>query len=106
MLLKIFLLLAFTHLVADFILQDDFQAQNKGKNGFIMLVHVAIWSGTIGLVLNYLGLFEWWKLAMLFAGHFIIDSWKCHKPDKTYALTRDLWIDQGLHFVQLLICLI
>jgi len=105
-LFKFLLILIFIHLIADFVLQDDFQAMNKGKNKFIMFVHVAIWSGSIGIILSYLGLFEWWKLLMLFIGHYIIDIWKSTKIDKTYALTRDLWIDQSLHLIQLIICLI
>ena len=107
--MKIFtliLILFWVHLVADFVLQDDFMAQNKGKNRFLMFVHIALWTGAICLALNCMGLFVWWKFAMLLVGHFVIDTWKATKEDKTYALTRDLYIDQALHFVQLLLCLI
>lgn len=103
--LILLLILIWVHLIADFVLQDDFQATMKGKNRFIMFVHAAIWAGAICIVLYFVGLFAWWKLVMLLVGHFIIDTWKVTKADKTYALTRDLWIDQGLHFVQLLLCL-
>lgn len=105
-LLILILILLWVHLIADFVLQDDFQATMKGKNRFIMLVHAAIWAGAICVAIYFMGLFAWWKLIMLLVGHFIIDTWKATKSDKTYALTRDLWIDQSLHFVQLLLCLI
>ena len=99
------LILIWVHLIADFILQDDFQAQNKGKNWFIMFVHAAIWTGAICIAIWFMGLFAWWKLIMLLVGHYLIDTWKAQKVDKTYALTLDLWLDQALHFIQLIICL-
>ena len=100
------LILIWLHLFGDYHLQDDFQAQNKGKNDFILFVHSALWTGLICIGLFIVGLFAWWKIIMLLMGHFIIDRWKARKEDKTYSLTRDLWLDQGLHFIQLLLCLV
>ena len=94
------------HLLADFPLQGEFLASVKGKYDYLLFCHAAIWTGAVSAGLIALGLFTWWKVVMLLVGHFLIDRWKARKEDKTYALTRDLWIDQSLHFVQLLLCLI
>lgn len=102
--LTAFCVLLWLHFIGDYPLQGDFIANMKGKNDFILFCHVAIWTGYISIGLAWFCLFAWWKVAMLLIGHFVIDRWKARKEDKTYALTRDLWIDQALHFVQLLIC--
>lgn len=104
--LTTFLILLWLHLLGDYILQDDFQAANKGKYDFILLVHVLLWTGCICFGLWKFGLFAWWKLALLVIGHFFIDRWKARKADKTYSLNRDLWLDQALHVLQLVVCLI
>ena len=100
------LLLIWVHLFADFHVQDDFQATMKAKNNFILFVHSALWAGIISFVLICFGLFSYPKLFMLLVGHFIIDYLKCHKEDKTNALTTDLYKDQFLHLCQLLLCLL
>jgi len=41
------------------------------------------------------------KVEFLLVGHVVIGSWKVRKKEKTNALTVDLWKDQALHFVQL-----
>lgn len=89
------------HYIADFPLQGEFMAQMKGKLDYILFSHTMIWTGCICAVLAHSGVFAWWKAAFLLAGHFAIDRWKARKEDKTHALTRDLWIDQSLHFAQL-----
>ena len=105
MFLKICFLI-WLHMIGDYPLQGDFLAQVKGKNDYILFCHSVIWTGCITVGLLLLGLFTWWKASMLLAGHFVIDRWKARKQDKSHSLTCDLWIDQGLHFLQLLICLI
>ena len=104
MFLKICFLI-WLHMIGDYPLQGDFLAQVKGKNDYILFCHSVIWTGCIAFGLFLLGLFAWWKAAMLLIGHFIIDRWKARKQDKSHSLKRDLWIDQGLHLFQLLICL-
>lgn len=100
MLIK-FLFFIFLHFVADFPLQGDFLANNKGKYDYLLLVHSAIWAGTISIGLYLTGDFALWKAAFLLVGHFLIDRWKARKKDKTHALTWDLWLDQLLHMVQI-----
>ncbi len=98
--------LVWLHMLGDYPLQPDFLAQMKSKNDYLLLCHCVIWTGCIGSGLVILGLFAWWKVAMLLVGHFFIDRWKARKPDKTYSLAQDLWIDQCLHFLQLALCLL
>jgi hypothetical protein len=90
------------HCIGDFPLQGDFLANMKGKFDYILFCHALIWTGCVCAVLGYFGVFAWWKAALLLVGHFAIDRWSSRKKDKTKALTSDLWIDQGLHFAQLL----
>lgn len=100
-----FLLLLLAHYVADFPLQGDFLGTMKGKYDYLLFAHVVIWSGVISLALVYLGIYTIYKLLFLFIGHFVIDRWKARKENKENALTWDLWIDQSLHVVQLIIVL-
>ncbi len=91
------------HYVGDFPLQGEFLGTMKGKYDYLLFCHVVIWAGTICLVLAYFGIFTWWKAGFLLFGHFFIDRWKARKVDKTNIFTKDLWIDQSLHMVQLII---
>ena len=94
------------HFIADFSLQNDFQAKFKGTNYYIMIVHCFIWAFVISCGLEYLDLLEGWETPFLFVGHILIDSWKCNREDKSKALTEDLYIDQFLHLIQLFIVLL
>ena len=99
---KFFILIGL-HFLADFSLQNDFQAKLKGSNKYIMLSHCVVWTFCIMAGLKYLGIYSYWKLLFLYFGHFYIDAWKCKRTDKSKALTTDLYIDQFLHFIQLII---
>jgi len=93
-------------MIGDYPLQGEFLANNKSKYNYILFCHAVIWTGCIVFGLWFIGMFAWWKFIMLLVGHFIIDWVKCHQIDKNKTLTKDLWIDQGLHFIQLILCLI
>lgn len=95
--------LYFLNLVGDYPLQGEFLAQMKGKNFYLLFVHCAIWTGTVCVGLHLLGILVLWKIIFLLVGHILIDYWKCHSKDKELALTVDLWIDQFLHFIQILV---
>ena len=101
--LGFYLLLA--HYLADFPLQGDFLANFKSKNNYLLMCHVIIYSLTVGVFLDYLGLYVTWKLILLIISHTFIDYWKCHYASKETALTTSLYIDQALHLIVLLICL-
>ena len=93
------------HFVADFGLQNDFQAKFKGNNKYIMLAHCFIWSFCIYLGLWIFGMQSTPKFIFLLSGHFIVDSWKCSLKDKSKALTLDLYRDQFCHLLQILVVL-
>lgn len=102
-----FLILYFCNLVLDYPLQGTFLAEYKSKNNYILFVHCAIWALGLSIVLLYIGLFAWWKVAMLLFGHIIIDYWKCRGIYKKWHISdwTSLYIDQALHVGQLLLCL-
>lgn len=107
--LKIFLFLYFINLVLDYPLQGDFLGQQKANFNYLLFVHSAIWGLGISFTLVPLEMFAWWKVIMLVAGHYGIDYLKCRKVGimkDLHPLRGALYIDQGLHIVQLLLCLI
>ena len=129
--MKTFIILYVANLILDYPLQGTFLAEFKAKNNYILFVHCAIWALGLSIVLMPLGLFAWWKVAMLLFGHIAIDYWKCrglykkwpYMLDTRYVKTKDtagyeyyrkpmisdwgsLYIDQILHVVQVILCLI
>ena len=103
--IEILMLVIFAHYLADYPLQGDFLGTMKGKYDYLLFCHCVIWTGCVSISLAYFGLYATWKLLFLFIGHFIIDRWKARHPSaKEIGLTKLLWIDQLLHFVQILIC--
>jgi hypothetical protein len=106
--LKIFFILYIINLILDYPLQGDFLATYKSKNNYVLYVHSMIWAGGLSLVLMYLGIFAIWKLLMLLIGHMLIDAWKCRGYYKKLHISdwNSLYIDQGLHVGQLLLCLL
>lgn len=90
------------HYIGDFPLQGDFLGEMKGKFDYLLFSHAVIWTGVICAALGYFHVLAWWKVGFLLFGHMTIDRWKARKEDKTNALTKDLWIDQALHVVQIL----
>lgn len=100
-------LLVTLHCLADYPLQGDFLANFKGKNRFLLFIHSFIWAGMIYMGLHHLGFAnETWHFPFLLGAHYLIDDWKCKRPDKSKALTTDLYIDQALHMVQIGVCLL
>ena len=106
--MQIFLILYFCNLVLDYPLQDEFLKKYKCENNYALFVHCAIWALGLSIVLMPLGLFTWWKVIMLLVGHFVIDYWKCRGLYKKWNIKdwTSLYIDQLLHIVQILLCLI
>lgn len=96
--------LTVAHYIADYPMQGDFLGTMKGKLKYLMFCHCLIWTGIVAGALEHYGLFAWWKVGFLFVGHILIDTWKATHPLKEkYGLTRLLWVDQALHFVQILV---
>lgn len=101
--LKLIIIMQGINYIGDYPLQGDFLGVYKAKYNYLLFVHCFIWTVTIMFGLMYFSLFSWWKIIFLFSGHFIIDRWKCRNKNKDLALTKLLWIDQFLHFIQILI---
>ena len=106
--MKIFLILYVANLILDYPLQDDFLKKYKCESNYALFVHCAIWGLGLSVVLMPLGLFAWWKVAMLFFGHDVIDYWKCRGVYKKWNIGdwQSLYIDQSLHVIQIILCLI
>lgn len=106
--MKELLILYVANLILDYPLQGSFLAEFKSKNNYILFVHCAIWAFGLSVVLMPLGLFAWWKVAMLLFGHLAIDYWKCRGLYKKWNIKdwTSLYIDQFLHVIQVLLCLI
>jgi hypothetical protein len=108
------LIILTAHYVADWGLQNQFMADNKGKFWIVMFSHCMLWAGVLSVCLISLELFEWWKFFFLFIFHYVIDAWKmkgikayCSQdPSQTKHNLMLLYIDQFLHFVQCLIVVI
>lgn len=106
--MKELMILYVANLILDYPLQGTFLAEYKAKNNYILFVHSAIWAFGLSVVLMFLGLFAWWKVIMLLVGHYAIDYWKCRGIYKKQNIKdwTSLYIDQSLHIVQVLLCLI
>ena len=111
------MILLFAGFVLDYPLQDEFLKKYKSQDNLVLLIHCCIWSFGLGIVLLYLGLFEWWKIGMLLVGHFLCDYWKCrglYKKWPTKGSTGEpvisdwgsYYIDQMFHIIQIALCLI
>lgn len=94
------LVIIFAHYLGDYPLQGDFLGTQKANYKYLLFTHCLIWTGCVCLALHFTGLFEPWKLFFLFSVHYGTDRWKCSRKKKEYALTRYLWIDQFIHFLQ------
>ena len=91
----------FWHLMADWILQNEWMALNKGS-----LRHPAAWvHGGIHALLMLL-VFPWWAALIIGISHMVIDTraiamrWQSLFGQTTsgpFALPVALWLDQVLH---------
>lgn len=101
----------FAHYIADWGLQNEFVSKNKGKYWIIMLSHCMIWTGLICFVLNWLGIFTYWKFIFLLVGHWISDKWKMDRIKNSCQASKEdeennlqlLYIDQAIHLAQCII---
>jgi len=96
----------FLHLLGDYVFQGSVISFNKGKNKLILLIHSIIWSYCIFFGLLFIDKETVWKILFLIVGHFLIDYWKCNKRNNNQLLARDIYIDQGLHLLQILVCVL
>lgn len=104
-----FLVLMFAHLLADYPLQGEFLAMNKGKNHIVLATHAGIWTGTICTALWLMGIpVTPFDISWLFATHAVADYAKA-KPlgfyKKINPLGKGLLIDQLFHVLQIVVLL-
>lgn len=101
------LALVYAHLLADYPLQGQFLAEQKGKNPILLITHAVIWTGTIALAGHLLGFnVDLLDVTLLFTVHLIADWLKATGKlwyAKMDALKGGLLIDQGIHIAQLLV---
>ena len=105
-----FLALIFGHFIADWAMQNDFVAQNKGRVWLIMLAHCMVWTGVICFLLAYMGIFTYWKFLFLLGGHWVADKYKTdhnlNEDQRAEAYDwnmRLLYGDQWWHIIQIVI---
>ncbi len=103
-----FMILYFFNLLFDYPLQGAYLAEGKKNSPYLLWVHSSIWGFGLSILLIPLGLFTWAKMIMLVTGHYFIDYWKILKENNNTNCNsnRLLYIDQTLHILQLIICLI
>jgi hypothetical protein len=58
------------HLVGDYLLQNDWMAQNKKKASFPCAVHCLLWTMAVTVLAGW---WVWWVPPVLFVTHFIQD---------------------------------
>lgn len=105
-----FIFLYWINLLVDWSFQTPFMGENKSKYNYVLYVHSAIWGLSMWIGLIALGLLHFiiFKLIFLIVGHILIDGWKCKEYYKKFNLSdiHALYIDQSLHVVQILICML
>ena len=89
-------LMIFAHCIGDMILQNDFMKKYKGKSLLPFLSHIFIYTGTMILMMEYLGIYNPTSSFILFFSHFAIDSWKSTVP-KDQKHWNCLYYDQAMH---------
>lgn len=104
---KLLLWAIIAHLIADWFLQDDYQARYKSS-----LRHPASYIHSGYHLLGLLLIFPWWMALLIAVSHLLIDTrvplqwWrKFYKQTTTgdVALHVAIWSDQVLHIVVLAI---
>lgn len=105
-----FLTLLFAHLLADYPLQGDFLAKEKGNNPIALFAHAGIWTGVILVTVFLLGYeVNIIDITWLFIIHAIADYSKANKIwvyGKLNPLGLGLLLDQTIHVLQIAILVI
>lgn len=91
--------LIFAHFIGDWAFQTDWIAQNKPKHWYVLFAHSMVWTACVCMALEYLGLYNEWKVGWLVVGHFIMDGWKCRQP-RTDRCWWTIYPDQLWHIFQ------
>lgn len=60
------------HMIGDYLLQNDFIANNKKRNSWVCALHCIAYAFTVVVCAQWPA----WTLAPLFVTHFLIDRWQ------------------------------
>jgi len=113
---ELLMAMIFAHLLADWTLQTPIQAQHKATNLYIMFVHCFVWTFCLFIPLMLTGYhINYYIFSMTFFLHWFVDDLKCwlvwKKFDEYGKLTEwndknfetwHLYLDQGIHIVQII----
>jgi len=98
------------HLIGDVMARPPIINRCKAKSNLVMIFHCYLWAITVSIPLFVFNIFTIEKFIFLFIGHFVIDKLKAFvDPDHDWMVgdnvntNKYIFIDQGLHFIQLLI---
>jgi hypothetical protein len=84
-----FAALILAHLLGDYILQNDWMAQNKTSSTLPCLAHCALYTAAVwGVTLIEGAAWPAWALVVCFALHFVIDRWRLAAKAMKYTGQR------------------
>ena len=101
MLLKIL----FAHSLGDYFLQTDYLATNKEKNNYILCIHAILYTFAVSLIFdNEISQLWYWLILLT---HILVDYVKARGiTPKIMGDKNALILDQGVHFLTLMLALI
>lgn len=98
--IKFLCFILFAHWVADFVGQSDYMAKGKSSNNWILLWHITVYTGLLGLMTAFRN--PTWAL-LNGAIHFVVDwftsraSSKLYKDGKIHEFFVVIGFDQFIH---------
>lgn len=100
-----FAIVLLVHLMYDFHWQGNFIGEWKSKSWFVLFIHCLTYALSIGVVMHFLGILQWWTISTLLLSHYIIDDWKCKLPPEKLNV-QALYVDQAWHLLFLIFIMI
>jgi len=99
------LILLLSHFVGDYAFQTEYMAENKGKDNYILVAHVATWTFIVSTTALFIGVNFPDMIIFLFVPHLIMDYIKARKLlwCKRVTPQQALTIDQSFHLLQILL---
>ncbi|MFD2254365.1 DUF3307 domain-containing protein [Lactococcus formosensis subsp. bovis] len=101
------LILLLSHYIGDYALQTEYLAANKGKDNYILVSHVSVWTFVVSATALLLNMKITFILIvfLLFVPHFIMDYIKARNIlwCKNLSPRISLSIDQAFHMVQIIL---
>ena len=94
--------LLFFHFVGDYVLQTSWMLDQKVTYRWLRAVHCCLWTGAVALGFKFVlnAPLDVWPLLFLFAGHYVMDSFK-HPFVASYKAGKVIDMDLIFHLIQL-----